>query len=96
MLDGEGLLAALRLDLPLGTDAKILVGIDEEPQLIGEIREILVVGRRREEEYLVVLIVQQILDRGIPLSRAVSQVVAFIDDDEPVVAFAVRVEPLGN
>ena len=96
VLDGEGLLAALRLDLPLGTNAKILVGIDEEPQLIGEIREILVVGRRREEEYLVVLIVQQILDRGIPPSRAVPQVVAFIDDDEPVVAFAVRVEPLGN
>ena len=96
VLDRERLLAAFRRDLLLRADAQVLVGVDEELELVGEVGEVLVVGRGGEEQNLVALIGQQVLDPRVALSVAVPEVVAFVHDHQLEEALLARVELVGD
>ena len=96
VLDRERLLAAFRRDLLFRADAQVLVGIDEELELVGEVGEVLVVGRGGEEQNLVALISQQVLDPRVALSVAVPEVVAFVHDHQLEEALLARVELVGD
>ena len=59
---------------------------DEEPQLVGQVEVGLVVGRGGQQDALAVVLADVILDGAVALALAVAQVVAFVDQDEPIAA----------
>ena len=96
VLDGELLFPALGLDLLFGTNAEVEIGIDEQLQLVGEVKIILVVRGCRQQEDLVALIGQEVLDHRIPLAFRIAQVVAFVNDDQLEEPFLAGIELLGD
>ncbi len=93
---GEFLFAAFDFDLSFWADAEVFIGGDEEFELVAEVREVFVVWGCGEEEDLVILVVEEALDIFVAGARAVAEVVAFIDDDEAIEAFARRVDGRGD
>ena len=80
-------LAPQLLDVALGANAQVLIFTDKQAQLVAQVSEILVIGCGGEQEHVAVLTVDKRLDIGItPSTGAIAQVVAFIDDDEAVIA----------
>ena len=96
VLDGELLFPALGLDLLFGMNAEVEIGIDEQLQLVGEVKIILVVRGCRQQEDLVTLIGQEVLDHRIPLAFRIAQVVAFVNDDQLEEPFLAGIELLGD
>ena len=64
-------------------------------QLSTHVAVVLVVGRGGEQQHAVVLTLDELLDVAIAQSLGVAQVVALVDDDEPVVSGMVDVDGLG-
>ena len=102
LLDGENrvglaLVLALELRVPqtelshvvLGADADVGLLVDEQPQLAGQIGLGLVVGRGGQQDDLGVATADVVGNRLVASALTVSQVVALVDQHEPV-AFQVR------
>ena len=70
----------------LRADAEVLVFGDEQAELVGQVEVGLVVRRGRQQDTLAVVLSNVLLDGAIALAFAVAEVVAFVDQDEPVAA----------
>ena len=55
---------------------------DEQPQLVRKVEVGLVVGRRREQDALAVVLLDVLLDGAVALALAVAQVVALVDQHD--------------
>ncbi len=70
----------------LGADAEVLVFGDEQAQLVGEVEVGLVVRRGGQQDALAVVLLDVLLDGPVALAFAVAEVVALVDEDQPVAA----------
>ena len=70
----------------LGPNPQVLVFGHEQAKLAGEVQVGLVVRRCRQQDALAVVLSNVFLDRPVTLSFTVPQVVALIDDHEPIAA----------
>ena len=76
-----GALAAPPLDVPIGPDAKVLVFLNEKPQLVAQVGVFLVVGRGGQQDHARLVGVNVLLDGPVALAATVAQVVAFVNDE---------------
>ena len=70
----------------LGANADVVVLWHEQPQLVRQVEVGLVVRRGREQDALAVVLLDVLLDGPVALALAVAQVVALVDQHEPVAA----------
>lgn len=71
---------------PLRADADFAVLGKEETKLVRQVVIGLVVGRGREQDHAAFVFLDVLLDRPVALALPVAQVVALVDDHEPVPA----------
>ena len=73
-------------DIRFGTHTEVLVFVNEQTELIGEVGEIFIVRGCSEKKYIAVLSVNQLLDVTVSASLgSVTQIMTFIYDYEPIV-----------
>ena len=81
-----GAAIAIAAQVFLGPDTNDIVGVQEQPKLVREIKVGFVVGRGRKENALAGVARQIIAHGGPAAAVAVPQIVAFINDDDAVTA----------
>jgi len=81
-----GAAVAVMAEVLFGPDADNVVGIEEETELVGEVEVGFVVGRGREQDAATGVAGQVIAHRGPAAAFTVPEVVAFVNDDDPVAA----------
>lgn len=77
-----GAAIAIAAQVFLGPDADDILGFEEKAKLIAEVEIVLVVGRGRKEDTLASVPRNVVADDGPTAALAVSQVVAFVNDDD--------------
>ena len=73
-------LASEAADIGFRTHTEVLVFVDKQPELIGEVGEILIIRRGREKKHVAVLTVDKLFYVAISTAFCtVAEVMAFID-----------------
>ena len=85
---------AVAAQIFLGPDADDVFGFEKKPELVGEVEVGLVVGRGRKQNALAGVARDVVANDGPTSAFAISQVVAFVNDDDAV-ATQVRQDALG-
>ncbi len=85
-------LSTQRPDIFLGAYAKVIAIINEQLKLVCEIREVLIIRCGRQQQNLAVLVLNKRLYILIPHPVLIAQVMAFIHDDETIVACVVHID----
>ena len=94
MLHDEVALTAYALDVLLRTYSEVKVWVEEQLQLITNVREVLIVRRSREEQNLAIHLCDKVTYVVVASTIRVTQVVTFIYDDKTVVFHVVHVQLL--
>ena len=77
-------LAAQLTEVAFRSDAQIPVLLNEQAELTGKIEVGFVVGRCGEQDDAAIVFVDVFLNRAITFSFAVSQIMAFVNEDEAI------------